>query len=969
MRNSLIQFLLGLVSSVCLAQEFPPSWKFVVLKSPHFDVIVDAEQQELGRFYAMKLEKAYSAVTPLFTSVPARIPVVIADKTDSTNGYATRMPYSHIFIYPVLPGPQESLSEGGDWAFELVAHEYTHILTFEAVSGYAKPLSSVFGTILSPNLLLPLWWKEGVAVQAETAVSNGGRLRSVYQDGMLRSFERAGTLASFDIAQINEVLPDWPQGQRPYLFGSLFWSQAVAEKGPQVVNQLFQRHGGRLPYFINGPAEDLLGTSYEDFYNHTLRETSQRAERQIEELSALAFTTATPLPLNAKASFGPKISPDGLKMALIAVNRVGRRSLRVLQRNSRADSFVLAKQIESFTNRHETESQPATKDGPPAGSISRLNWLDDNNLIFDRIDAVSRQESYSDLWRFQLSTGKSHRLSKGLRAREPSPTLDGKQILFTGIDGAQTWLGVWDLASGKSRQIWKSESQERVTFPCDLGDGRIIFSLKRKNGDEALMTIGFNGGAPTAYLEGFPNARFPEVQNGHLTFTSSKNGVHNLYVAQIGQKKSPVPETHVLSNAFTSTTDPGTGDVYATLMTDQGPALHLIAKAEVDRISQAQRLPVTGGLFADRYPATAMKPDPNVETSTEEYSAGSYLWTHYWLPTFGVSAVNNSLLFEASTSGFDPLKRHVYSVLGTYDTGLSEPGYAVNYENHVWPVALDLASARTASYFVTPSNHVISSTASALLVPDLFNWSRFLTIGFGGDWARTDYLGIHATRWGATGVVEYIDYTKAGDQISPEDGGSLAFFAHDYLPGANQLSYKQYLAGGNFFFSKWLPERHALALRASGIYTPDPLGSIYGAETTNFFLQQDLPGVNFVMRGFRVGHFFGKSMGNAGAEYRFPISEIRRGSGTLPWYFLRVHGAVFADAVAVDGFAYQPSSGFLIPVSTDRIFTSAGLEARLESTIGYVIPLNFIFGYAVPSPRDFSDGPGAYTALQLGTIF
>ncbi|HRO68654.1 MAG TPA: hypothetical protein PL182_13865, partial [Pseudobdellovibrionaceae bacterium] len=224
--------------------EFPAHWKFQTLRTPHFDIIVNAEQQEMGRFYAKKLEKAYGLVTPLFTDVPKRVTVVLADKTDLTNGYATRMPYPHMFFFPVLPGPQESIGETGDWALELAVHELTHILTFEAVSGVMEPLQSVFGTILSPNLLLPGWWKEGVAVQTETQLSHGGRLRSAYQDGVLRSIVADDKTSRFDIATINECVPFWTEGMSAYLFGSVFWSEAVAEKGPEVIDRLHQAHGG-----------------------------------------------------------------------------------------------------------------------------------------------------------------------------------------------------------------------------------------------------------------------------------------------------------------------------------------------------------------------------------------------------------------------------------------------------------------------------------------------------------------------------------------------------------------------------------------------------------------------------------------------------------------------------------------------------------------------------------------------------
>lgn len=507
------------LSSLASAQEFPAHWKFVSQKTPHFTVIVNAEQQELGALFARKLEKAYGLLKPQFTDVPEHTVVVIADKTDMTNGYATRLPYPHVFLFPVLPGPQDSLGETGDWILELVAHEYTHILTFDAVAGVMEPLQSIFGTILSPNLLLPRWWKEGVAVQMETAVSNGGRLRSAYQDGVIRSLELENLLSSMDLAQINELLPDWPEGLRPYLFGSLFWSEAVAEKGPIVVDQLHQRHGARVPYFVEEPARELLGVSYENFYDRALEETQRRARKQLDVLRAVGFSVTTELLMEAKYSQGPAISPDGSRMALIAVSDADRRSIRILRRSEASNTFVDASEEERLTNRREDliQPNPFEGDGPPTGSISRVSWRPDGKaLVFDKVDLVSRYEAYSDLWLFDLETAKIDRLTKGLRAREPWVSRGGTTVYFTGLDGGRTWLGAYDLQNKTTRRLWQGAWQERIAFPTELADGRVVFSLRRPDGGESLWIIAREGGEPRRILENMPNARLPKA-DGNLS--------------------------------------------------------------------------------------------------------------------------------------------------------------------------------------------------------------------------------------------------------------------------------------------------------------------------------------------------------------------------------------------------------------------------------------------------------------------
>lgn len=957
-------------SPFALAQEFPASWKFVTQKTPHFSVIVNAEQQELGALFARKLEKSYSVLKTQFTDVPEHTVVVIADKTDITNGYATRLPYSHIFVYPVLPGPQESLGEPGDWLFELVAHEYTHLLTFEAVDGVMEPLQSIFGTILSPNLLLPRWWKEGVAVQIETAASNGGRLRSAYQDGVIRSLEQLNLLSSMDLAQINEILPDWPEGLRPYLFGSLFWSQAVADKGTVVVDRLHQRHGARVPYFVEEPARELLGVSYERFYEKALAETRRRAVQQLETLRAVGFSVTTELMMESQYSQAPAISPDGSRLALIGVSETDRRSVRILKRGETSSTFVDAREEERFTNRREDIVQPDNKDGPPTGTITRVSWFaDGRRLVFDKVDAISRYEAYSDLWLFDLDSGKTERLTKGLRAREPWVSRDGVTIYFTGLDGGRTWLGAFDMTTRQSRALWRGPWQERVAFPTELPDGRVVFSVRKPDATESLWVIAKEGGEPTRILVDMPNARLPRATGDALYFTSSRNGVHNIYRTDL-QFRQVRPVTHLAGGALAFDLDSRQGDLYVTTLTATGPQVLTIEKSEVERVGNFGPLPAVGPLFADRYPAPAPTPDPETPMTTDEYSPWGYLVPRYWFPIFGLSAVNNSLVLEASTSGFDPLKKHVYALGGTWDSGLNRAGYVATYQNNVFAHSLLVAGARTNSFLVTTDNRVTHDVASVSLLPDLFRLSRYLVGSVGWQWLRTEYTtNPPAERTGPSLILQYADYGRAGLQISPEEGGSLLVGANRYLPGSNRLDYTQYLAGGNYFWSKWLPKRNAVALRFAASYVKEPLAAVYGSQTTNYFYQPDPAGLNFVMRGYRVGHFFGKSLVNAGAEYRFPLREIRRGRGTDPFYFLRVHGALFADAAAVDGFAYMPKQQRFDAVRTDRIFSSFGAEARFETTIGYFLPLNLVLGVAQPSDKEHSDGTNVLLALQMGTLF
>lgn len=948
------------------AQEFPPSWRFVTVKSAHFDVIVNAKQQELGRFYARKLEAAYRDLKPLWTDIPTRLTVVVADNTDITNGYATKLPYSHIFIYPVLPGPQDSLGESGDWVYELVAHEFTHSLTFESVSGVMEPLQSVFGSILSPNLLLPRWWKEGIAVHIETALSNGGRLRSAYQDAVLRSLTMDGGLDRFDLAQINEILPDWPRGLRPYMFGSLFWSEAVAQKGSIIIDQLHQRHGGRVPYFVEAPARDLLGSSYQTFYQGALQETERRAREQLRQLATVEPVEGRPLHIDGIFSQNPRISPDGTRLALISVSRVDRRSLKILERNPETGNFE--EPLDSEAAEVDDEIRPTSniEDAPPAGSIGRVEWFPDGkSVIYDRPEPLLRQLSSSDLWVFDLEKKKAKKLTKGLRAREPYPSRDGKSVIFVGLDAAKTWLGRYRLEDGHVERLWSGDWQERISFPTELPDGRIVFALRNEKAEEFLHVWTSANEPLKKILPEFPDAKFPSWSEDGLVFTAKTNGVYNAFQSS-ADLETAVPISHSRTAIFSTVQDDRTGDYYLTAL---GPLGFRVVRVPAEGIFRGDLLPEVQPLFADRYPPRPPPETPEVATEVEAYAPGSYLIPRYWLPLLGVSAVNGSLLLEASTSAFDPLKYHVYALGVTWDTGLSRAGFAASYQNNQtgWPITLQAAQSH--SFFVSPDNPVTNDSAAIAVQPDIFALSQNMALGFSWRWLQTDIAGARARRTGPAWVLQYLDYSRTGFQISPEEGWQGYLGSVHYLEGPDQYEYTQYMTGGSVYFSRWLPARHALMARTSLVHTPEPLAAALGTPTTNFFFIPDAPGASYTMRGYRVGHFFGKSMGSMNIEYRFPGQELRRGSGTDPFYLLRWHGAAFVDGVTLDGFAFRPKDAAFERVNTGKTFWSVGAEARLETTVGYVVPLNFVLGYAQPLDEKYSDGGGLIMSLQMGSLF
>lgn len=971
--NFLVLATIVFLTHRSFAQEVPPSYDFKTIETAHFFVIYEQQQEATGQFVANKLETAYKALEPFFSQKPKKTTVIINDKTDIANGYATRIPYPHIMIYPVLPTATESLSDYGDWAFELLVHEYTHILTFEGARGFIRYLRPVFGSIISPNALLPRWWKEGVAVQMETQLSSGGRLRSQYQDAIIRSFVLDDSLKRFKIYEINEFLPTWPEGQRPYMFGALMWSQIVLDGGTKTIKQLHDRQAGRVPFFINAPFEELLGSDYEKFFEDTLFVIEELALKQIDIVKQMPETTNVPLGLKSQYTMSPSISPDGKYLAVISVSMDDERNVQILERNKKENFiFFEPSQLEEtevvddiYRNTEEDENH---QDGPPGGSIQRVSWFPDSQkILYDKVESVNPSQNFSDLYTYDIHTKTTHKLTQGLRAREASLSDDGKQVVFVKIGAFSTELALLDLSTKKVTDLYKAALQERISYPIFITNTDILFSLRKTSGEELLWIYNLTSKSVTPFLSNYPQARFPIKTASSIIFTSTKNGIRNIY-SYNRQTKQVSPLTHTYTGFQSFDVDPKSKDLYATKITNKGPQVHFISSNDHEKTSE--NLPTISSLLGERYPANKkFVNSKNEETyPSKDYSPYGYLWPQYWIPFLATSTTDNRFLLQAQTGGHDPLKRHVYDLLINYDSATQKTSLEGSYINHSYEWGWGGSYTQYTTYFVTANNRATYTSKSAFLLPNTWNISKNSSLQLSVKDLITS-TSVEYLRQGIGVLFLYKDFSQPLALVSPKEGVSFYVGANQYFKGGNYLEQSQYLLGTNLYFSKFLPENHAFLTKLDVLYSPNKISPVLGAATSSILIQQDPYTPSYLMRGYYTGHFVGETMINPKFEYRFPMREINRGHATDPFYLRRLHGAVVMDGVFLEGRAYKTLESKFDSVSTNQSFWSMGLELRFDLNLAYQLPITTIIGVYNPLGGAFAGNSSISTSFQISNIF
>jgi len=960
--------LLFIFTAISTAQaQVDPSIRWETIHLPHFDLIYDAKHQKLAKIYADRLEDNFKYLGLEFEQLPKHIAVVINDNTDLTNGYATPIPYRLIMVYPVLPPTLTTISDYGDWARELTMHESTHILSFEPRRGLVKGLYYTFGSLITPNILLPRWYLEGIAVEMETRFSRHGRLRSPYQDGSVRAYVNDDRLSEIQLGEINEVgIETWPQGARPYLFGSMMWSEMIAKYGEKLIWDLHDRYGGRVPFMLNGPLEDLTSENYLQMFGMMMTDADSRARQQLAELKKVPPPPSETLQIeNSLETFLPSISPDGLKMAVLTKNDSNRRAITILVRPNTQipfrGEFAKGELNQRFNDDTGNSINLPRQDGPPTGTIQRIRWFaDSKRFIFDKVDTPNLFHEISDLWIMNLKDRKDDQLTFGERAREADVSPNEQLVTFVGLGAGETSLKLLSLneAQKKIETLRQPELGVRISNPTFWSDHEILFSERAVTGHETLFLMDLQTHAVSELLTTYPDIHEAHRTPEGLLFTSTLNGTNNAYLS--ADLKNAKPVSHSLTYVGAAEMDPVLHDLYLTELSGRGLQTRKVSAADWEKLPAT--LPQVTPLYGDRYPTG---PEAVVEEQkeypTDSYSVWPYILPHYWIPNFSLSSSGSHL--GLITNGNDPLSKHVYTLAGGYTTDDSHSknywDYNFLYLNQQTSAQIFLTSYDIHTWVPNTNMNYRDREHNIYGLWTIPGFSSELSMGPGWTWKSRNYNDNTAAATYATGpsaIINYLDYLMSGRQFSPESGQAVLLKYTDfYAQGANS-NFRELDVKAQKYFSKWLPAHNVIMARILAQWIDGSATLPDYATTSSLQLYSNLPSPFYVMRGYPTGEFLGKSLANYDVEYRFPIAEINHGAGTTPIFIRQFHGAVVADGIQEDGYALNPNTGGYEKVAAWKTFWDMGLEVKADVTLGYQFPFTFYAGTYWPLDSHFGSG-------------
>src|SRR5438552_9210036 len=409
-----------------------PRFVWETLDTPHFEVHYHQGTYRYAQRVARAAELSYQRLVPLLDHVPdGRTHIVVQDDTDFANGSASPILYNLIHAYAPPPDARSTLADFDDNVYELISHEYTHILHLDTVLGLPQAVNDVFGKLWITNGGQPIWFIEGMATFAESEVSAAGRVRASEEDMVLRAEVLEGKLPRIDT--LSNLPLEWPRGFGQYTVGSRFLSFIGNEYGLGALRDLSHDFGSRpVPFAMNFSAERVLGPTYLQLYDQFAAEELRRASRLQAQVGASGPTAIEPLTRLGEWVRTPRWSPDASTLYYTNAGPDRLAEIRAVRPDKCCGPPVPMTESTRPGDRHVGN---LWSDG---SGDSTLAVGPDGRVVYARAQVFQEFEILQDLYSVDPRTGDERRLSRGLRARSPDVSRDGNIAFVWRRSGGRT---------------------------------------------------------------------------------------------------------------------------------------------------------------------------------------------------------------------------------------------------------------------------------------------------------------------------------------------------------------------------------------------------------------------------------------------------------------------------------------------------------------------------------------------------
>jgi hypothetical protein len=946
-RSSAAAALLLLVHGSAAAQAPTERWK--TLRTDHFNVHFAEGLEAPARRAAAAGEAAYSLLAAELVPPRGPIELVVTDNVDFSNGYATVYPTNRIVVFLHPPVQAMALRAYDDWIELVVTHELTHVFHLDRTRGWWRAAQRIFGRnpLLFPNVYLPTWLLEGLAVYYETRLTGSGRLAGTHHDMVARTAAVARSLPR--LVDLNPGSSRFPHGDLPYVYGSLLFEHLARTRGPETVRAFVERASGMpLPLLARRAARRSFGISFTEAFREWRDSVLRAAPADRQPLPGWRQITR-----EGRYAFFPRWSGDSTIVFAAATGR-------------------------------EMPGSYAVRASGGARRIARVNTIDVTVPLRSGEELFAQQE-FTDLYHlrsdlFVRRNGVERRLTRGQRLSHPDVRADG-EIVAVQATGGTTRLVRVSRDGSNVRQFAAGNLDVQWAEPRWSPSGTRVAAVRISEGRSDIVLLDTLGRAERAVAGGRSVHASPAWSRDEqrIFFTSDESGAAQIHVADLVSRV-----VMRVSDAATAVFQPEPSHSGSLLAANHyrvdghhigiAPLPH--ASVTAPSISPRDVCEHCRSAMSARVAAAA----PAIAAAqVRRYSPWPSILPRYWLPLFAHTEELGTSI-GALTSGMDVVGRHAYAVQALVNTrnretdaaaiyryaGLGQPVVDFTFDQE-WlhsPIVDSSSSVvgdlgereRTFGIWGTLLRPRVRTFASATLGYQLES-RRFRT---SPDTLRPllpEPFQSGADYRVASLAAAWTNTQRPALAISLEDGLSLSSLVERrWRSGMGSAGSTRTIAAGAAYKSLDLQgfAHHVVALRAAGGITDSRTTSLFSAGGVSGTLIAVLPGYGFGegrrtfgLRGYPPGAQRGTRAHAMTAEYRIPIAAPSRRLPLLPVFLDKISAAAFFESAR----AYCPRAHQTIcgAVAVDNPpLSSIGAELNFDTPAQLLSPYRLRVGVAHP---------------------
>jgi len=960
-------------SSSMASPRYDPDLTWQVLESPHFSIYFhqnensndyndfnnfnnsyDINVNYLAQDIADIAEEVYHQVNaqlgPPKHHHLQKIAIIIEDFSDYALGFASSFPHRVIRLSLTPPTAKSFDMKFKSWLKIVITHEYTHLAHFEMTGGLTTALRALFGQIITPNALQPIWSTEGLAVYNETKFTTGGRGIDSRYDMYLRMAALEDQFNTLD--QINGYyLTSWPGSTAPYIYGqSLIHFIAQRYGEDKVIN--FSETFCRYPYLgINFALKKTIGLNSSELYQTWKDHLKEKYQSQSQKIiSSKNLTESQQLTkYNYWVDYPHWLSiPNGDKIAV-----------RVFTPHS-YPFIQIIDPLSSFTplTYSTIKNQSLIKRAYGRDSSFSIS-ADSSKIIYSKLIDYEQFYKFYDLYLYDLKTEKEIRLTEGLRIRDPewSPKPNNAQIVAVINESGTNNLILINLNSifnqTTSSLATPPITKEDITYLTDFRDDTQLYQPSWSSQGDMIALSAWRQGYQDIYILNLDSNLNPNNSNNphnnsilwpifqdqyndlspcwspdcqYLFFSSDRSGIYNIFAFSLPDKKL-YQITNVLGGAFQPSLSPDGRKLAFINYHATGYELHLM-EVDPNQWTEIEIEYVEPQIIAAQqqvnppnlYPEQSNK---NLKISSKNnypvhpYNSLTSLWPPtYWIPAIQIT--ENDLGIGFSTELEDVLGFYSLPITITYGILHNNLNYYLNYYNYRhFPIINFYLSGnagltsqtswwekgKTGINIYFPFKGQTASTTNSRPYRQIFSLGYQYEKLSSPDTTTT--LDITQEKIASLRLgYSYSDVEKYGFSISPEQGHSfsLSYEHADKVLGGDYTFDKLIFDGRKFIPLPFLHQVLSLRLVA-GFSSPNIISLNLDEEKFKLggnFSADNLSNTDvntFSLRGYKPALLEGNNLLLTNLEYRFPIANIEHSVNLWPFSFFleRLSGALFVD--------------------------------------------------------------------------